>query len=119
MKERNCRKLASLTSSTHYNPASDELNKEMESSLAPPIAPTEPESSRIGGEAETKEEDQHEVNTTADLVAGWLGGAGKLTFSPLYSLRGLEQSKGSRGHEGIESDELFKETAAPQAHCWV
>ncbi|GAA5948505.1 hypothetical protein JCM3765_004905 [Sporobolomyces pararoseus] len=60
----------------------------MESSLAPPIPPAKPEAPRRGGEAGTKEEDQHEVNTSADLVAGWLGGAvGVIAGNPFEVLK--------------------------------
>lgn len=51
----------------------------MESSSDPPIPPKS-HSDSIPAAIDEKErsEKEHEVNTSADLVAGWLGGAGKL-----------------------------------------
>ncbi|GAA5898026.1 uncharacterized protein JCM6883_000898 [Sporobolomyces salmoneus] len=61
----------------------------MESSIAPPIADSSSESERIAGERGRKEQDQqNEVNTTADLVAGWLGGAvGVIAGNPFEVLK--------------------------------
>ncbi|GAA5831720.1 hypothetical protein JCM3766R1_004990 [Sporobolomyces carnicolor] len=60
----------------------------MESSRAPPILDPAADPPRIAGEPRTKEEDQQEVNTTADLVAGWLGGAvGVIAGNPFEVLK--------------------------------
>ncbi|GAA6015852.1 hypothetical protein JCM11491_007209 [Sporobolomyces phaffii] len=61
----------------------------MESSPAPPIPgtanPTPPATAQRPRHAD---EDQHEVNTTADLVAGWLGGAvGVIAGNPFEVLK--------------------------------
>ncbi|GAA5883584.1 hypothetical protein JCM16303_004896 [Sporobolomyces ruberrimus] len=59
----------------------------MESSIAPPI-PEPPTTAPTIGEEETGERDQHEVNTSADLVAGWLGGAvGVIAGNPFEVLK--------------------------------
>jgi hypothetical protein len=77
-------------------PPTDGLHQDMESSIAPPIPETVAEAPRIGGETGKKEQDEHEVNTTADLVAGWLGGAGKLTVLLYDSTRGVKMEWRSR-----------------------
>lgn len=69
----------------------------MESSSDPPIPPTtHPDPAPAAIDEKERSEKEHEVNTSADLVAGWLGGAGKLFLLPCLPVQelGRDRSEG-------------------------
>jgi len=75
----------------------------MESSSDPPIPPTtHPDLAPTSAGERERSEKEHEVNTSADLVAGWLGGAGKLFIQACTVLQELGSERGEEVREMVE-----------------